>query len=92
MFYNYRPISILPVISKIYGKISYEQLILTVFICIALIIITYISEKNPCLEQFWPQGIYLSVVYDRESLRSKQRGSGRDFLRLSQSHRALCST
>ena len=92
MFYNYRPISILPVISKIYEKISYKQLILTVFICIALIIITYVSEKNPCLVQFWPQGLYLSVVYDRESLRSEERGSGRDFLLLLQSHRALCST
>ena len=47
-----------------------------VFICIALIIITYVSEKNPCLVQFWPQGLYLSVVYDRESLRSEERGSG----------------
>ena len=67
MFYNYKPISILPVISKIYEKILYEQLALTAFICIALIIITYVSEKNPCFVQFWPQGLYLSVVYDRES-------------------------
>ena len=90
MFCNYRPISILPVISKIYEKILCEQLILTVFIRIALIKITYISKTNPCLVQFWPQGLYLSIVYDRESLRSEDRGSGRDFLRLSQSHRALC--
>ena len=71
-----------------YEKISCEQLILTVFI--PYISKTYISKTNPCLVQFWPQGLYLAVVYDRESLRSEDRGSRRDFLRLSQSHRALC--
>ena len=37
MFYNYKPISILPVISKIYEKILFEQLALTAFICLHLL-------------------------------------------------------
>ena len=77
MFYNYRPISILPVISKIYEKISYEQLTLTVFICITLIIITYISEKKiPASCSFDPR-VFIYQLCMTERVWDRRKG-GRD--------------